>query len=169
MNVVAHGNRLQSMVSPLHNRWGHVSVLNELLTKLLTHVCINSHRLCVIVRAHSVRRLWCNVANLPHALHLKGMDVTGHQVTEAYIWMKSGCRSSTQSENQVLLPPQCGAGRPPSFFLCCWKGHRETRVSLRREGNVRVSAHQKNESQVSHTSACVRIPAVLLFRCHRQR
>lgn len=45
-------------------------------------------------------------------------------------------------QNKDLLPPQYGAGRPPSFVLGCWKGHQETRVWLRREENAKVNAHQ---------------------------
>lgn len=133
---------------PLETRYSF-SITDEFMLKFRQkfdiNICTNStffpHLLYVIVLVHSIGWLWHNLANLLNMVNPKGMEIMGCQVTETWSWM----------QNKDLLPPQYGAGRPPSFVLGCWKGHQETRVSLRREGNARVKAHQLCESEVRHS------------------
>lgn len=113
----------------------------DLTSQHLYQLHIFSRLLYVIVLVHSIRWLWHNLVNLPNAFNPKGMEIMHSQVTETKRWM----------QNKDLLPPQYGAGRPPSFVLGCWKGHQETRVLLRKEGNAKVNAHQLRESEVRRT------------------
>lgn len=134
--------KLQDMVS-LHSLCFSVEISTQHLYQRHIFSCV----LYIIALVHSIRCLWHDLAILLNEFRIKQMEIM-HCQADTSSWM----------QKKDLLPPQYGAGRPPSFVLGCWKGHQETRVSLRREGNAKVNAHQLCEREVGcccHASGSV--------------